>query len=87
MITDIVNSDCDPDNKVVRYLQDRKQQEDNAAAMKRVDEGYWRSNTIFPQTSHKGFIAIKKFKADNLIIDIPINGFVCHFEVLPKKYM
>lgn len=73
--------------KLIQYLEDRRRQDENAAALKRVDEGYWRSNTIFPHSSHKGFVAIKGPKGDNLILDIPVNGIVCHFEILPEKYM
>lgn len=87
IVTDMAYSGNDNGDRVVRYLEDRRRRDENAAEIKRIDEGYWRSNTIFPHTSHKGFVAIKRFRGDNLVIDIPVNGFVCHFEVLPKKYM
>ncbi len=71
---------------VIGYMEQEKNDQRHLEDMKRIDEGYWRTNTILPHTSHMGFIAIKKMRADHLILDIPVNGIVCHFEILPKKY-
>lgn len=70
---------------IIGYAENERQDREREQVMKRIDEDYWRTNTILPHTSHKGFIAIQKLKADHLILDIPVNGAVCHFEILPNK--
>ena len=55
-------------------------------ALKRIDEGYWKANTIFDGSEHQGFIAIKPVKTTYLILDIPVDGEMFHFVVDSKKY-
>ena len=70
------------------YRRDRNnefvkmQQEDK----RRVDEGYWKANTIFDGSEHQGFIAVKPVKTEYLILDIPVDGEIFHFVVDSKKY-
>jgi len=52
----------------------------------RISEGYWRANTIFDQSEHEGFIAIKPIKTKYLILDIPVDGENFHFVIDNNKY-
>ncbi len=53
--------------------------------MQRIDEGYWRANTIFDMSEHSGFIALKKRKADHIVLEIPVDGEVYTFLVDNRK--
>jgi hypothetical protein len=52
----------------------------------RISEGYWRANTIFDNSEHEGFIAIKKVKTQYLILDIPVDGENFHFLIDNNKH-
>ena len=60
---------------------DERQQE-----LARISEGYWRANTIFDQSEHEGFIAIKPIKTKYLILDIPVDGENFHFLIDNNKH-
>lgn len=85
-IIGLAYSDGSDASKLLQYKAQEDMEDAKVQENKRIEEGYWRSNTIFPGTSHQGFIAIKKFKGDNLVLDIPVDGTVFHFEILPEKY-
>ena len=42
--------------------------------VKTIDDDYWQTNTIMNMTSHRGFIGIKRRKADHIVLEIPVNG-------------
>jgi hypothetical protein len=46
-----------------------------------ISEGYLKLNTIFPYSRLVGFINIKYHKADHLLLNVPVNGKVYHFEL------
>jgi len=46
-----------------------------------ISEGYLKINTLFPNTRLVGFVNIKKEDADHIILNIPVNGKVYHFEL------
>lgn len=51
----------------------------------RINEGYWRANTIFDMTEHNGFIGLKKRKTDHIVLEIPVDGEVFTFFVDNRK--
>lgn len=74
-------------DELIAYREREKQQESKVARAKYIDENYWRRNTIFPATAHVGFVSLRKMKADNLVLDIPVAGRVFHFEIIPSKIL
>ncbi|MES2063543.1 MAG: hypothetical protein V4456_16570 [Bacteroidota bacterium] len=46
-----------------------------------ISEGYLKLNTIFPYSRLVGFINIKYHKADHILLNVPVNGKVYHFEL------
>ena len=46
-----------------------------------ISEGYLKMNTVFPNTRIVGFVNIKKEDADHIILNVPVNGKVYHFEL------
>lgn len=57
---------------------------DHQKELKRIEEGYWRTNTIFDHSEHNGFIAIKPVKSSYLILDIPVDGETYRFVISDK---
>lgn len=53
--------------------------------LQRIDEGYWRANTIFDMSEHSGFISLKKHKTDHIVLEIPVDGEVFTFLVDDRK--
>ena len=53
--------------------------------LQRINEGYWRANTIFDMTEHCGFIGLKRRKADHIVLEIPVNGDVYTFLIDDRK--
>ena len=53
----------------------------NKQELKRIEEGYWRANTIFDHSEHNGFIAVKPVKTSYLILDIPVDGETYRFVI------
>lgn len=47
--------------------------------LKRIDQGYWQANTLFPSSENYGFISIKSVKSDHLLLDIPVGDNVFQF--------
>ena len=81
-----------PNTPEARYWA-RAHQEELAATgevtrayeLQRINEGYWRANTIFDMTEHSGFIGIKRRKADHVVLEIPVNGEVFSFLIDARK--
>lgn len=46
-----------------------------------ISEGYLKKNTIFPNSRLVGFVNIKYEKADHILLNVPVNGKVYHFEL------
>jgi hypothetical protein len=46
-----------------------------------ISEGYLKKNTIFPNSRIVGFINIKQQAADHILLNVPVNGKVYHFEL------
>jgi hypothetical protein len=46
-----------------------------------ISEGYLKKNTIFSNSRLVGFVNIKYEKADHILLNIPVNGRVYHFEL------
>jgi hypothetical protein len=46
-----------------------------------ISEGYLKKNTIFPNSRIVGFINIKYQDADHILLNVPVNGKVYHFEL------
>ncbi len=46
-----------------------------------ISEGYLKLNTIFPNSRLVGFVNIKFQKADHILLNVPVNGKVYHFEL------
>ena len=46
-----------------------------------ISEGYLKLNTVFPNARLVGFVNIKKEDADHILINVPVNGKVYHFEL------
>lgn len=81
-----------PQDAQTRYFNQARREDRMAEAnderqqeFKRISEGYWRANTIFDHSEHKGFIAIKPVKSSYLILDIPIENETFHFVIDNKK--
>lgn len=53
--------------------------------LRRINEGYWRANTIFDMSEHSGFIGLKKRKTDHIVLEIPIDGEVYTFLIDNRK--
>jgi len=45
-----------------------------------ISQGYLKINTILPNSRLVGFVNIKKQDADHIILNVPVNGKVYHFE-------
>ncbi len=46
-----------------------------------ISEGYLKVNTIFPNMKLVGFVNIKYQKANHMLLNVPVNGKVYHFEL------
>jgi len=46
-----------------------------------ISDGYLKKNTIFPNSRLVGFVNIKLEKADQILLNVPVNGKVYHFEL------
>jgi len=46
-----------------------------------ISEGYLKINTVFPNSRLIGFINIKQENADHILLNVPVNGKVYHFEL------
>jgi hypothetical protein len=46
-----------------------------------INEGYLKINTVFPNSRIIGFINIKHEDADHILLNVPVNGKVYHFEL------
>jgi hypothetical protein len=46
-----------------------------------ISEGYLKMNTILPNSRLVGFVNIKKEDADHIILNVPVNGKVYHFDL------
>jgi hypothetical protein len=46
-----------------------------------ISEGYLKLNTIFPNSRLIGFVNIKFHDAEHILLNIPVNGKVYHFEL------
>lgn len=51
----------------------------------RIDEGYWRANTIFDMSEHTGFVGLKRRKTDHIVLEIPVGDELFTFFVDNKK--
>ena len=72
-------------NDVDRRKRIDEDEAERKLELKRISEGYWRANTIFDNSEHEGFIAIKKVKTKYLILDIPVDGENYHFLIDNNK--
>ena len=87
-----VDAVVQPNTPEARYWA-RAHQEEMAAngeaarayELQRINEGYWRANTIFDMTEHSGFIGIKRRKADHIVLEIPVDGEVYSFLIDARK--
>lgn len=87
-----VDAVVQPNTPEARYWA-RAHQEEIAAngeaartyELQRINEGYWRANTIFDMTEHSGFIGIKRRKADHIVLEIPVDGEVYSFLIDARK--
>lgn len=52
--------------------------------LKRIDQGYWQANTLFPESENYGFVSIKSVKSDHLLLDIPVGNNVYQFFICPE---
>jgi hypothetical protein len=46
-----------------------------------ISEGYLKKNTIFPNSRLVGFVNIKFQNAQHILLNVPVNGKVYHFEL------
>jgi len=46
-----------------------------------ISEGYLKLNTVFPDSRLVGFINIKLQDADHILLNVPVNGKIYHFEL------
>lgn len=82
-----------PQDADTRYLNEISREKrideasyDNKQELKRIEEGYWRANTIFDHSEHNGFIAVKPVKSSYLILDIPVDGETYRFVINDWQY-
>lgn len=73
-------------NDVRREKRIDKDADDRQHEITRINEGYWRANTIFNGSEHEGFIGIKPIKSQFITLDIPVDGENFHFLIHNKKY-
>lgn len=91
-IVGAVDAVAEPNTPEGRYWA-RAHQEEMATAgeasrrfeLQRINESYWRANTIFDMTEHCGFIGLKRRKADHIVLEIPVNGDVYTFLIDDRK--
>jgi len=48
---------------------------------KNISDGYLKRNTVFPNSRIIGFVNIKLEDADHILLNVPVNGKVYHFEL------
>lgn len=80
----MVNSANGAENFMAQHDLEYRSEERNQLrreALQQVDEEYWRTNTIFPATSHFGFVRIKQLPTDNMRVRIPVNGENYDFDI------
>ena len=79
-----------PESQFVRRIRAEERSEENEATrqaeLKCIDENYWRANTIFDNSEHHGFIALKKRKTDHVVLEIPVDGEVFTFLVDSRNF-
>lgn len=91
-IVGTVDAIAEPNTPEGRYWARAHQEETVAEGevrrrfeLARINEGYWRANTIFDMTEHNGFIGLKKRKTDHIVLEIPVDGEVYTFLVDDRK--
>lgn len=63
---------------------DAEKRYERQAKLKRIDQGYWQANTLFPDSESYGFISVKSVKSDHLLLDIPIGDNVFQFFIFQE---
>jgi hypothetical protein len=89
----LADKDRTPEERAVNRLIERqeserfhqKMEDEHQQEVKRIEEHYWRANTIFNGEEHEGFIAIKPINSQYIMLDIPVNGENFHFIIDNKK--
>lgn len=87
-----IDATIEPNTPEGRYWARAHQEEvlENGAVqrryeLQRINDGYWRANTIFDMTEHNGFIGLKKRKSDHIVLEIPVDGEVYTFLIDNRK--